>query len=229
MTDIKAEAAGEALKAIAQKLDDTGVIAPEGRSTLLRVASELKGKKRSKQWPQEVDRGSPVRFNVGKTADNKPVRPIIDFAKIHVNQNHKSRPPFDCFDLAIVLESDTGDLLSRWHIDQANSEGGSYQAGPLFHLQFGGRNNGYDRSVDHPIKEPRWCHPPMDLALSTEMIVANFFEDAWHGLREDPSWCLNIGLFQKLCYEAYLEHLQKCISAPRGSTILNDVWAANWK
>jgi hypothetical protein len=228
VTDIQAHDAGTALQAIANKLNAAKVLEPEGLNTLLRVAVDLKSKKRSRGWPLEVDRGTPVRFKVGATSDGKKVRPRIDYANINVNQSLKDRPPFDCFDLAIVLEDEAEKPLSRWHIDLANASSRAIQPGPLFHLQFGGRNSDHDRSEDHPVKEPRWCHPPMELALASEMIVANFFETAWQELREDRSWCANINLFQKLCYESYLQRLQRCLDAPSGSTILRDVWASNW-
>lgn len=229
LTDIKAADAGNALQAIANKLNSAQVLEPEGLNTLNRVARDLKSKKRKKEWPLEVDDGQPVRFKLGQTPDGKKVRPKIVFANIKVNQGLESRPPFDCFDLAIVLEDEAQKPLSRWHIDLANSTGKVVQSGPLFHLQFGGRNRGHDREHDHPIKEPRWCHPPMELALVSEMLVANFFESAWLDLREDQAWCANINLFQRLCYESYLKQLQRCLATPSGSTILRDVWASNWK
>ncbi|MBS3668114.1 hypothetical protein [Vreelandella boliviensis] len=228
MTDIRASDAGDALKIIANKLRSVNVIEPEGLYTLMRVVRDLKARKRNKEWQLDVDRGAPIQFKQGTTSDGKKVRPKIDFAKIQVNQSYDSRPPFDSFDLAMVLEDDAEVILSRWHIDLANNGEGGFQTGPLFHLQFGGRNNGFDRAHDHPVKEPRWCHPPMELALMSEMIVANFFEDAWYNLRNDPSWCASVCLFQTLCYESYLLRLQECLNAPRGSTILQDVWASNW-
>ncbi|CAD5263645.1 MULTISPECIES: hypothetical protein [Halomonadaceae] len=228
MTDIKASDAGEALKIIAHKLNNVNVIEPEGLHTLLRVVRDLKAGKRNQHWLLDVDRGNPIKFKKGITSDGKFVRPKIDFAKIRVNQSYEGRPPFESFDLAMVLEDDAEDILSRWHIDLANNGEDGFQTGPLFHLQFGGRNNGFDRAHDHPVKEPRWCHPPMELALMSEMIVANFFEQAWHTLSNDPSWCTSICLFQKLCYESYLLRLQKCLDAPSGSTILKHVWASNW-
>lgn len=228
MTDIKAADAGKALQAIANKLHSAQVLEPEGLDTLNRVARDLKSQKRKKEWPLEVDDGQPVRFKVGLTPDGKKVRPKIVFAKIQVNQKLEDRPPFDCFDLAVLLEDEAQKPLSRWHIDLANSSGGVAQSGPLFHLQFGGRNRGHDREQDHPIKEPRWCHPPMEIALVSEMLVANFFETAWLDLREDRAWCANINLFQQLCYENYLRRLQGCLDAPSGSTVLKDVWASNW-
>lgn len=228
MTKIYAQDASDALKAIANKLNHVSVIEPEGLNSLLRVVRDLKSNKRNLNWVQDVDRGNPILFKEGVTSDGIRVRPKIDFARIKVNQSHTSRPPFDSFDLAMVLEDDANAVLSRWHIDLANRSNKGVQAGPLFHLQFGGRNNGLDRSQDHPVKEPRWCHPPMDLALMSEMIVANFFEDAWHILRQDPSWCNSICVFQHLCYESYLLRLQGCLNTPKGSTILQDVWAPNW-
>lgn len=228
MTDIKACDAATALKAIANKLNMAQVLEPEGLNTLNMIVADLRTRNRKLDWLLEVDRGAPVRFKVGVTSDGKRVRPKIDFANIHVNQRISSRPPFDCFDLAVVLEDEMGNTLSRWHIDLANESGGAVQAGPLYHLQFGGRNNGHDRGEDHPVKEPRWCHPPMELALTSEMIVANFFQTAWQDLKEDRSWCQNINVFQKLCYESYLQRLQRCLEVPSGSTILHDVWSSNW-
>ncbi len=228
MAGISAREAGDALHSVANKLSEAQVIEPEGAAALFEVARDLKATKRNQPWLLEISRGTPVRFKLGKTADGKSVRPRIDYASIRVDQTIGDRPPFSSFDLAILLESDTGEPLSRWHIDLANGSGATAQSGPLFHLQFGGRNNGYDRRDDHPVKEPRWCHPPMELALSCEMIVANFFEHKWETLREDRSWCTNINLFQKLCYESYLRRMQRCLDSPSGSTILRDVWAKNW-
>lgn len=228
MTDIRADEAGEALRAIANKLNGAKVLEPEGLNTLHRVAQDLMKLKRRRDWLLEVDRGAPVRFRFGITSDGKKIRPKIDLANIRVNQVITNRPPFDFLDLAIVLEDEKETSLSRWHIDLANTSGGVVQSGPLFHLQFGGRNNGNDRNDDHPVKEPRWCHPPMELALASELIVANFFVSEWEELREDRGWCTHINLFQKLCYESYLQRLQSCLVTPAGSTILRDVWASNW-
>lgn len=228
MTDIQAAKASNALKAITQKLFDAGVLKLEGRSTLLDVAASIKRKKRQNNWHIFVDRRAPIAFNLGLTSDGKRVRPRIDYADIQVNQAHTHRPPFDCFDLAVVIEDENGVPSSRWHLDQANVESGVVQGGPLIHLQFGGRNHDQERALDHPIKEPRWNHPPMDLALMCETIIANFFEKEWLVLRDDPSWCNHICLFQTLCYENYLTRLRTCLDNPCGSTILKESWASNW-
>lgn len=228
MTDIKAVDAAKSLRAIATKLYDAGVLQPEGRSTLYRVVAELKLGRRSREWQLFVDRSSPVTFSIGVTSDGKKVRPSIDYADIKINQDHVDRPPFDCFDIAVLIENENGGPSSRWHLDQANVEDGVTQSGPLFHLQFGGRNHSQLREQDHPIKEPRWNHPPMDLALMCETILANFFEKEWLELRDDPSWCKHICLFQNLCYDNYLATLRTCLDSPKGSTMLKDTWGANW-
>lgn len=201
---------------------------PEGRAVLDDVAQELKRKKRQKKWRLFVDRQNPISFKSCKTSYGKVVQPRIDHADIKVNQDHEDRPPFDSFDLAVVIAEESGKPISRWHLDQANVENGVPQTGPLFHMQFGGRNHGFPRELDHPIKEPRWIHPPMELALTCETILANFYEKEWLILREDPSWCRHICLFQTLCYENYLAKLQNCLSKTQGSTILKDAWASNW-
>lgn len=228
MTSIEAADASAALKAITIKLDGAGVLTPEGMAALNEVAQALKRKKRQKKWQLFVDRQNAIYFKSCETSYGKTVQPRIDHADIQVNQDHEDRPPFDSFDLAVVIAEESGKPISRWHLDQANVENGVPQTGPLFHMQFGGRNHDFPRELDHPIKEPRWSHPPMELALTCETILANFYEKEWLVLREDASWCRHICLFQTLCYENYLAKLQNCLGNPRGSTILKDAWASNW-
>ena len=225
---VRASDAGKALKAIANKLWDADVLEHEGFNVLQRVVRDLRSRKRKLEWWQEVSLGEPVVFKHFETSTGLIVRPQIESAHVQVNQDDTTRPPFESLDIAIVVKEPDGTPLSRWHIDLANRNNGKFQPGPLFHLQYGGRMHGHARYMDLPLKVPRWCHPPMELALVCEVISANFFESAWLELREDPTWCKSIRLFQRLCYEKYLSKLQLSLDGPESSTILGDAWASNW-
>ena len=225
---VRASDAGKALNAITNKLWNAGVLEHEGFNVLQRVVRDLRSRKRKLQWSQEVSLGEPVVFKHFKASNGSLVRPQIESAYIKVNQEDNTRPPFKSLDIAIIVEQPDGPPLSRWHIDLANRNDGKFQSGPLFHLQYGGRMHNHVRSVDLPVKVPRWCHPPMELALVCEVIAANYFEGAWLEFRDDPTWCESIRLFQRLCYGNFLDKLQASLNGPANSTILGDVWASNW-
>lgn len=111
-------------------------------------------------------------------------------------------------------------------LDLANKPGGIPQSGPLTHLQFGGHHHG-NRAQDHPLKVPRWCHPPMDVALLCEVVAANFYEEEWLGLRDEPNWCQSISLFQRLCYTHYFDSMTKSLSMS-STTALRSMWASTY-
>ncbi|EFG9153109.1 hypothetical protein BL864_005564, partial [Escherichia coli] len=119
--------------------------------------------------------------------------------------------------------------VARWHVDLANSDeqSGSVQSGPLYHLQYGGHHHGH-RHLDEKLKEPRWCHPPMDVALMCEVVAANFFADKWALLSQDKTWCKSIKVFERLCYTQYLEKLHASLSK-HDTTALGCMWALNWR
>lgn len=224
---ITAERAGKGLSVIATKLLTHEIVAPEGFAVLQRVASEISKYRDSTSWKFEIDRGLPVVFSRVFDKNGDSVIPRMVVAGIAVDQEYAGHSlPFTAFDIAIEIDSDTGIPVARWHVDLANKIGGVYQDGPLIHLQFGGHNRDF-RELDHPLKAPRWCHPPLDVALTCEVIAANFFTEKWAELREDPSWCSAITLFQRLCFTAYMEKLTASLSVS-STTALNTMWASSW-
>lgn len=155
------------------------------------------------------------------------VFPVLMAKGITVTQDDRRTPPFDHLDIALEISDELNRPMARWHLDLANKDQDDvFQSGPLTHLQYGGHQHG-DRAVDAPLKAPRWCHPPMELALFCEVIAANFYEEAWNALREDPAWCRAIGTFQRLCYTAYVEKIRASLSVS-SSTALNVMWANAW-
>ncbi len=224
---VTAASAGDALSVVATKLIESQILEQEGYAVLLRISGELKRGKEAISWVTEVDRGNPIRFVKHQDRGGKTIAPAIIAKKITVNQNERTTPPFATLDLALEIDDDQGNPLSRWHLDLANASGGVTQSGPLVHLQYGGHHHGAGH-LDHPLRTPRWCHPPMELALLSEVVAANFFEAQWIEMREDPNWCQAIALFQQLCYKHYIDRLTKSLSQS-STTTLNTMWASAWR
>lgn len=223
--NITAEEAGTALSSIAGRLLENSIVTNEGYSVLQRVCSDLKRQKNSINWALEIDPGERVTFEQVLDKNGASVTPAL-VARINVKQEDKKCHPFLSLDIAIEIENLVNDPISRWHLDLANSNGSSFQDGPLIHLQYGGHNRN-NRSLDHPLKVPRWSHPPMEVALMCEIIAANFFTEIWQEMRRDPTWCRSISIFQKLCFTDYLEKMKGTLSVS-STTSLNEMWAGNW-
>ncbi len=224
---IVAAQAGNALNVVATKLLEYGIVQQEGYAELTRIGQQLKGLKQNTSWQMSVNHGTPITFEKVKDKNGKQVSLQIVSAGIDVLQTDTHKVPFSKLDVAIEINDEIGDPVSRWHLDLANEANGKYQTGPLVHLQYGGHYHD-KREFDHPLKAPRWCHPPMEIALLCEVVTANFFEDRWLGFREEPNWCSAIHLFQQLCFTNYLEKLQSCANMS-STTALKEMWAADWR
>lgn len=229
MSVVTAVEAGDALLTVATKLLENDIVTSKGFAVLQRVALELKAKKKSPAWRVEVDRFEKVEFVDALDSNRRPIFPAIAAEGVEVDQRQDVDHPFSALDIAIEITDGEGTPMARWHVDLANADerSGSVQSGPLYHLQYGGHNHDR-RDLDEPIKEPRWCHPPMELALLCEVVAANFFPDKWRDLREDAAWCRSIRVFEQLCYTAYLKKLTDSL-AKTGTTALGSMWAEVWR
>ncbi|MGJ7042296.1 hypothetical protein J2Y63_005578 [Shinella sp. BE166] len=222
MTDFRAEEAGKALGVIAEKLHLAGILTQEGRSALSDESKNIIKQKRSKSWSLEIKPARPISFSRAKDKHGNDIQLNL-ISKIKVDQIDELHAPFESLDIALEMFDRAGDPIGRWHVDRANAG----QSGPTYHLQFGGHARGH-RSTDFPVQEPRWCHPPMEIALLCEVISANFFEALWKKhLRDDPAWCKSIQLFQQLCFEAYAKILADCLRVGQ-STALGSMWGDRW-
>lgn len=224
---ISASDAGDALSTVGNKLLAAQIVDQDGFSVLMRVAGEVRRRKADHTWSIEVDRGQPISFVKVKDRSGMVVTPQIVAKEIVVSQGERATPPFDSLDMALEINDERNQAVARWHLDLANkNKDATYQAGPLIHLQYGGHIHG-DGGADVPLKAPRWCHPPMEIALLCEMVAANFYEGAWLDLRNDANWCKAIHLYQRLCYGTYVEKLMGSLSVS-SSTALNVMWASSW-
>lgn len=223
---ISAAEAGSAMSTIAATLERHNIVEPEGYSVLLRLARELQLGKDATAWSVEVDRGAPILFK--RTMDEKSrwIKPRIVAKGIEIVQGDETSLPFRALDIALEVDDDASEPLSRWHLDLANKPNGVPQSGPLTHLQFGGHHH-ENRSQDHPLKVPRWSHPPMEVALLCEVVAANFYEEEWLDLRNEPNWCQAISLYQRLCYTHYFDRMSRSLSVS-SCTALHEMWASTY-
>lgn len=177
-------------------------------------------------WHLEIDRDNPVTFATVKDKNGKPIFPRLVCKGIRVEQEQHHLPPFTALDIAIEVDDSEHCPVARWHVDLANDKETDMQPGPLIHLQYGGHMHGH-RDKDHPLKIPRWCHPPMEIVLLCEVMAANFYTDIWEELREDLNWCRAVAVGQRLCYSAYLRKISMGFSVS-SKTLLHSMWASQW-
>lgn len=222
---VTAKQAGDALMTVARKLGSVGILTNNGARILEQEGRKIANLQAQQEWSMLIDPLERVNFEWTTDKNGNHVQPWL-CADVSVDQGLAGRPPFRALDVAVQFDDLNNEPIARWHVDLANEQAGGFQPGPLFHLQFGGHQSGF-RTLDHPLKAPRWCHPPMEAALVCEVIAANFFEDDWLTLREDESWCRAIAQFQSLCYPAYFNKMAKSLTQPR-TTVLNEVWAGDW-
>jgi hypothetical protein len=108
-------------------------------------------------------------------------------------------------------------VVSRIHFDKANPS----QVGPLYHLQFGGISRPYELFW-HPekVNVPRLEYQPMDLFLTCQMVVANFFPEHYSEIRIRPEWRKQL----IWCQENFLlQHYELCFNALKDKQTLLDV------
>lgn len=229
---LDASMAGKALGSITRVLYENDILAHEGYRVLQRISREVKAQKKKMDWSVEVDRGQPILFNKVSGLCDEELTPKI-IADISVCQTGNAAAiPFTKLDIAFTLSNMKEEPVSRWHIDRANprpdpANPGSniFQSGPLIHMQYGGHEPGHNNNLSK-LSVPRWCYPPIELALLCEIVAANFYEDKWLDFRQQPSWCRSISVFEKLCWRNYFANKASFIETS-SVTALNQMWANN--
>lgn len=115
-------------------------------------------------------------------------------------------------------------VIARYHFDFANPG----QLGPVFHLQFGGRPVSRELYWFPEISVPRIMHPPVDLILASEMVLANFYPDEFERLRREPEWRSLVRTSEDNFQRSYYEDCRNCIadltSGRREATLLSHLW-----
>jgi len=207
-----------------------GLIQPESKAYLDSANAKLRKLGAAKSWEYTINAISPIDFVATSTKKLEHIAPrvYIDVAvKPPKTDDHS---PFCKLNNTIeVIDISTGELQSRWHVDLANlKEEGIYQAGPLFHLQGGGHQPKGDRKKEVKVSIPRWAIPPMELILTCEMIIANFYPEKWKMIKRQRGWLELIKVAQQLCYPQYCQRIQDCLFGKQQS-VLEALWATKYR
>lgn len=212
---------------IGQTLERTGVC--RSQSVFSGLNTQLKSSLGTcTEWSYEVSPSNPIEFSpIFNHSVNGEIRPKLS-ARVSVRTTEVGGVCFDCMDVALDVLDASGKVLVRHHVDLANYKAneGAFQHGPLFHLQFGGHTPKQTRSFEVPIKEPRWPCFPMDLVLVCEIVVANFYPQAWEKLRNERHWREAVIASQQFCLIPFLRNLAEKMDDTK-RTVLDHLWASN--
>jgi len=66
----------------------------------------------------------------------------------------------------------------------------------------------------------------MELILTCEMIIANFYPEQWE--KKSTQWLELIQVAQSICYPIYFQRVQHCLSEQKQS-VLRALWAKEWE
>jgi hypothetical protein len=204
------------------------LIYPKSKSYLDAASGKLRKLGGVQSYEYTIEETKPINFvqTSSKKLEQIAPRVYIDVAVKLPAKNDV--PPFNRLVTVIeVWDISKNKLQSRWHIDLANRfDNGTYQAGPLFHLQGGGHKPQGNRQEELKVSIPRWPFPPMELILTCEIIIANFYPDKWEKIRNQKKWRELIQVAQSMCYPVYFQRVQNCLE--QNQSILNALWAAEW-
>lgn len=97
-------------------------------------------------------------------------------------------------------------VVKRFHIDLRDEN--TRLPEPLYHLHFGGIAEDDEHFwVPNNIGEPRFHYFPMDIILSCEFVLMNFFPAESRNLREKPEWKSLVRKSQELYLKPYVQRL----------------------
>ena len=117
-----------------------------------------------------------------------------------------------------------GRVISRYHFDKVNNEGGSIsqEYHPQYHIQIGGVSED-DELCWHPssFDIPRIPHHPMDFFLACQLIAINFFPNEYRTICKSAEWNTHLVTTQKMLLRDYY---QSCIVAiNEGRSLLDEL------
>lgn len=207
-------------------LIEVGIAAPETSANVNEAATSLIRQGNKTAWTYQLDLARPIIFEPVEHPKHGFIHPRVG-AHVSVKEGKDAHPPFESLKLSLEITNNAGERVQRWHIDRANMANEKYQEGPLYHLQIGGHWRGGDRSLEIELEEPRWCHPPLDVVLLSEVVAANFYPKEWRFLHAKGTWCSLVQESQKLCYTDYMKRMSDHMNVGQ-STALAEMWAASW-
>lgn len=119
----------------------------------------------------------------------------------------------------------SGRVIYRCHFDKANGK----QAGPTYHLQFGGAPEADEHCwLPNIISLPRFVHSPYDLLLTCELVASNFYLKEYEEIKKETTWMsvLRQSQANQLLgyYRGCLDALENADREGRGSLLLDHLW-----
>lgn len=211
----------DSIWAVTQRMLDAEILEESSRSAALKVKGSLLRQPKGQKWNISVPREEGFVFTARQSSSGVLYTPVVSVGGIATDPSCAHQ--FSQLDIALQISCVDDERHARWHFDLANLQNdGIYQAGPLFHMQFGGNSPGYPGFW---LDVPRWAHAPMDLVLLLEAVAANFYPDEWAThLREDPGWCEHVTQSERLCLTGYLQKMSHALSVS-SKTVLGSLWA----
>lgn len=210
------------LRQLHRLLVDEKLLENDAASVIDKVAIKLETQGKRPDWNYSITPSDPLRFISVNTRKVKNIQPVLQ-TKLCVTKTPQEgiTGSFSELNSTLELHSD-GAVLDRWHVDLANDN----QAGPLVHLQHGGHSSGNtSRHSESKLSIPRWMHPPMDIVLTSELVVANFFPDHWNRLRKNPTWVSLVRDAESYCYNDYFSQIGTHFSnSSSKKTMLQRFW-----
>lgn len=216
------------LRQLSSELLTMGVIEDGAVPAIESAVAKLSSQKNSAKWGYDIEKSNPIKF---KPIDHGRLGRIHILLTLQLAYSCADRDGraggFEKLNVTFECRHFSSKLLGRWHIDLANIDGVS-QEGPLFHLQFGGHSAGGDRGDEFKLEVPRWGHPPMDLVLACELVVANFFPSSWKENRDSAAWYHLVRDSEALCLQHYYERIWNHLSVSgKKTTLLHKSWVAS--
>jgi hypothetical protein len=209
-------------------------------------------KEKKVEWMFGIPRSSPLRFKIGKNDPELKLRVDISCSiqgieelqekvfsikkynfEVRVwseDENVIIRDDFDSEEIRKkIMESGCRRVMSRFHFDVKSSNTKRHLE-PFSHFHIGGESEDQEFCWLHnKIKIPRFPHPPMDLILLSELILASFFHDESEELRNDPFWKDMIRFSQDCFLKPYFTECNHVINNfdKDHSTLLNHMHTIN--
>ena len=173
---------GTKLGSLSRLLFEEKLIQSRSKDFIDDVSKKLKALKQEKSWEYTIEESNAIKFVPIKDKKLGQIAPRIYIQVAVKAPGNNGISPFTRLNSTIEVLSLKDELQSRWHIDLANRNG-TFQAGPLFHLQGGGHKPKGDRQTELKVSLPRWDIPPMELILTCERVLANFYPNQWKEIR----------------------------------------------
>ncbi|MGL5424682.1 MAG: hypothetical protein ACRDAJ_17175 [Serratia fonticola] len=96
-----------------------------------------------------------------------------------------------------------------WHLDYHSHGEPTSLVHPLYHFHHGGRKmyNHQDYGDVMIMDAPRVAHPPLDIILAIDFVIANFMEEEWDKLSQDASYQELLRSAQDRWWKKYYMHI----------------------